>query len=338
MSSYNKISFSRRKFLRRSALLFPLAVIPGLTLPVFAGQQSLHRTVFAMGTAVGIHAYGTDRRLLRHAMNKAFAELYRLDELLSLFKESSIVSAINAAAGRTDIAAPSEVRQLLRHAVRYSDRSNGLFDITVEPLMKLWGFRNEQQTITPTDREIEETLRSVGWKNIILEGPRIGLMHHHTSIDLGGIAVGFTLEKMASLIRSEGVESALINHSGDIYAIGVPPESDGWQVKILSPLDPNETIRTVSLKNAALSTSSASEQFRQFGEQRAGHIMNGISGRPANELLSVSVIAPSPMDADVFSTAYFCSPVDRLSACISGAECELIVMDQQKTVHNLSIG
>lgn len=304
---FNNGQQSRRDFLRKSSLALPFVVIPQSLSALLVKEQLLHRTAFAMGTTVGIQAYHQDRFLVNNAMTKAFEELYRLDNLLSNYNTASDISKINRSSGNDVVAVHLDVINIVLRSLEYSRITNGAFDCTIEPLMKLWGFRDNFLSKIPSNKEIESVLNAVGYKNIIINSSEntIGLLHNESAIDLGGIAVGYTVDRMVGILKNEGIESALINHSGDLFAIGNPPEADYWKVGIPSPTNSNEIIYEVDLKDQALSTSGGYEKYIEINSHRFGHIINRFSGKPSKYLLSVSVIAPSSISADVFSTALF---------------------------------
>lgn len=306
LSKFNN-NITRRTFLQRASAALTFTLVPGYMHALVQKEQFVHRTAFAMGTTVSIQAYHVDRLCALNAISKAFDELFRLDSLLSVYKPESDVSRINAAAGITDVNVSPIVVDVLNQAKHFSTQTNGAFDCTIEPLMKLWGFRESKTRKIPTDKEIRSMLDAVGYQNIAIEKNSVGLSHHHASIDLGGIAVGYTVDCMADILKKEGIQSALINHSGDIFAIGAPPETDGWNVAILNPLNRSEIVESLLISNRALSTSGTSEKFVEYNGEHFGHIINTKTGLPSKIYQSLSVFAETALEADVFSTAWFCS-------------------------------
>ncbi len=284
-----------------------------------------------MGTLVSIQAYGDDLRRIHNAINKAFSELRRLDALLSVFQPSSEISVINAYAGVKTVTVSTETMDVMQHAVRYSDSTNAVFDCTVGSLMQLWGFRDSTTTPShpPSDKEIKRVLDSVGYKNISIDpvARSVGLLKRNCAVDLGGIAVGYSVDRMAAILQNEGMTSALINHSGDIAAIGTPPDSDGWIIGIPSIRNNNEIIHTLEIKDQAISTSGSTEKFRIFNGLQYSHIVDTMSGVPSEFRQSVSVITQSSMTADVYSTALFLGDQRIPSNENSGTKLEYIVID-----------
>jgi thiamine biosynthesis lipoprotein len=337
---FNDQLFSRRRFIRQGLSALPFVIFPGALSATLVMEQFIHRTVFAMGTTVSIQAFGSDRTLLQHALTKAFNALYRYDDLFSLYKYNSPINQINRCAGVKSVSVEGDVIDLVRHAVSYHEITEGSFNCTVEPLMQLWGFRQSLRDRIPSDREIDHALSLVGVEQIILNEDQqsVGLNRRGASIDLGGIAVGYTVDAMATILRQEGVTSALINHSGDLYALGSPPESAGWDVGIRLPKEKGEIVKVLSLKDEALSTSGSYEKFVILGEQQFGHIVDGFSGEPACHNLSISVVANTSITADALSTALFCHSDPYKMIDKFGTKLELYVVDKQlKQLHTKTL-
>jgi thiamine biosynthesis lipoprotein len=310
-------STGRRSFLRASLLAFPTLVLPsGLLLKRPGGSAEVSRSTYAMGTQVSIHAFGENTRHVHAAITKAFERLHYLDSMWSIYKSGSDFSRINASAGERAIPVTQETVSLLQAGVTFSETTGGLFDCTIEPLMRLWGFRNENKTLrhAPSDKNIAAALELVGSQNIYLNPSEsmAGLRRTNASIDPGGFAVGYAVDSMVDILRREGIESSLINHSGDIYALGAPPESAGWQIAIPSPTDINEPMQSLSLSNQAISTSGSYNSYVLCDGERYGHIIETLRGTPAMRFSSLSVVADTSLEADVFSTAWFCADPDTI--------------------------
>lgn len=290
-----------------------------------------------MGTLVSIQAFGSDERMIHAAMNAAFADMRRLDALLSVYNPSSEISEVNAQAGRNAVTVSPETLEILQHALRFSVTTNSVFDCTVEPLMRLWGFRGTDVSCQhpPSDADIQSVLDSIGYKNISVhpESRSVGILKNKGAIDLGGIAVGYSVDRMANILKREGITSAIIDHSGDIAAIGTPPESDGWIIGIPSVWNRGEIIHRLTIRDQAISTSGSSEQYRIVDGRHRSHIIDTASGAPSELRQSVSVIAQSSMTADVYSTALFLSEKRVRGSKNSGTKLEYIQIDSDNTIN-----
>jgi len=325
----NRFYVSRREFLNRSASLAfgfvlvspfsPFLLAPSRLCRELVEKSTLprtstvvHRATFTMGTIVQVSACGENRAHCNHAIERMFAEFYRIDRLMSVYKADSQISQINRQAGRSGVRVDQCLVEILELANRFSSFTDGAFDVTIEPLMELWGFRSDNPPqaglrTRPSDREIAETLQAVGHRNVIIDqnSSTVGLAHPRSRIDLGGIAVGYSLDRAAEILRAEGIEGALINHSGDLFALGGPQEGDAWEVHIADPLQPETAITSVRIRDSALSTSGSYRNFLEIEGERFGHIMDPRNGFPRDAVLSTTAIAPKGVDADGLSTAAF---------------------------------
>ena len=321
--------YTRREFLRMSgragAGLALLSSVPYfLNGSAIAPEACVTRAQYLMGTVVTITAYGESRAHANEAISRAFDEMRRVDEMMSLYKPESDVSRLNRAAGREAIGVDSSVIEIIEHARSFTLATEGTFDISIEPLMELWGFRSQQSPHEmPTDTQIRNALETVGMKHVVVEcaAQRAGLLNRHARIDLGGIAVGYSVDRAVEALRRAGVERAFINHSGDAYALGAPPERDGWEIGIPDPSCPSEMIATFRLHDRAASTSGNYEKYVTIDDSRVGHILDPHTGRPGRALLSATLLAPTALEADALSTGLFCKELNALQEAVKRSNC-----------------
>jgi thiamine biosynthesis lipoprotein len=321
---------NRRQFLTRSltggvvALVSPWEALGGVTsigarrLNRGNEEIALERAVFVMGTVVRITVYARTEQLALAATSKAFSEIRRLDRMLSIYRPESDISRINRASGDYAPVVDPEVLKLLELAAELATVTGGAHDITIEPLMRLWGFRENPRLDIPTDGEIIRALERVGLKNLILDRnlSTAGLTKRGACLDLGGIAVGYAVDRAAEILKESGIQRGFINHSGDAYALGAPPETDGWEVVIPHPMKPEEPIASMRLCDRAISTSGNYEKFVLLDGIRRGHILDPHTGSPGNGHLGMTVIAPRAITADALSTGFFCMSEKRLAHAI----------------------
>ena len=283
-----------------------------LALPLWAGstaapQLRAEGSVDAMGGAFTIAAYGTDRAKLETAIAQALEEARRLNQLLSNYLPDSEWSRVNRLAGRQPVTVSPELFQLLQDCVSYSRESEGSFDITVGPLMKVWGFYKGSGHL-PHRAEVEAALEDVGWRNIELD-PRshtVRFARPGVNIDPGGIGKGYAVDRMADILKQDGVKSALVSGaSSSIYAIGAPPGEPGWKISIKNPRDTSKTAAAVWLKDQSLSTSGNYEKFFYADGKMWSHIMDPRTGYPSMGTLSVSIISPRTIDSEAWAKPYY---------------------------------
>ena len=282
-----------------------------LALPAAYGQQELLRlekSADAMGSTYSIALYGYDRVKMEAAADAAFDEVRRLDDLLSNYLPGSEWSEVNRNAAAKPVKVSPELFALLSACVEYSRESEGAFDITVGPLMKVWGFYKGSGHL-PHKPEIVAALAKVGYRHMLLD-PAAGTVRFDrpgVELDPGGIGKGYAVDRMVEVLKRNDVRIALVAGSGSsIYGMGAPPdEPRGWPVKIKDPWDNRKTMAEVWLKDSSMSTSGSYEKFFRAEGKIYAHIMDPRTGYPAQGSVSVSVIAPRTVDSEAWAKPYF---------------------------------
>ena len=261
-----------------------------------------------MGSTFSVALYGEDRIKLEAAADAALDEVRRLDDLLSNYKPDSEWSRVNSNAAAGPVKVSEELFRLLADCWEYSRSSEGAFDITVGPLMKVWGFYKGSGHL-PHKPEILAALTRVGYRHMQLDAASRAVRFDRpgVEIDPGGIGKGYAVDRMVEILKKMGIRSALVAGSGSsIYGIGAPPdEPKGWLVKIKDPWDSSKTLAEVRLKDMSMSTSGSYEKFFRAEGRIYAHIMDPRTGYPAQGSVSVSVVAPRTIDSEAWAKPYF---------------------------------
>ena len=296
---------------RLSRLLRLAASVGFLAGAVCAGQAELLRlekSTDAMGATYSIVVYGSDRVRIEAAADAAFDEVHRLDELLSNYRADSEWSQVNQHAAEKPMKVSPELFRLLSACVEYSRQSEGAFDITVGPLMKVWGFYKGSGHL-PHRPEVLAAMTSVGYRHIHLDAAAqtVAFDRQGVQLDPGGIGKGYAVDRMVEVLKEQGIQIALVAASGSsIYGIGVPPtESKGWRVDIRDPWDSKKISSEVFLKDMSMSTSGSYEKFFRAEGKIYAHIMDPRTGYPAQGSVAVSVISPRTLDSEAWAKPYF---------------------------------
>jgi thiamine biosynthesis lipoprotein len=269
-------------------------------------DQFVERWSWAMGQPVHLQLFASSLDRGYEAAAAALAELRRVERRLSLFDDASDLSELNRQAGRPVLRVGGDLRDVLAGSLRLERLTGGAFNPAIEPLMRAWGFRTPRVS-EPTTAELKQARESVRAARIILEGDRVALPSLDTRLDLGGIGVGYGLDRAMSVLRDAGVHRAFIDVSGDCIALGAPPGEKGWLVQIASPHGHGAPIGWTRLRDAALGTSANTMSVVRYGRAIRGHVMNPETGWPADALVQVTVVARSGMEADALSTAMLVS-------------------------------
>jgi thiamine biosynthesis lipoprotein len=238
----------------------------------------------------------------------------RLEEQLSVFRESSEVSELNRLAAAEAVVVEERLFELLRLAAQISRDTGGAYDITTSALTKAWGFYRRRGQV-PTKEERQEVLARTGMRHVLFDHERraVRYLRPGLEINLGSIGKGYALDRAAELLRAERKISAGLLHGGQssVYAMGGEPgDGRGWLVGVTHPWDPERRLATLRLKDRALATSAATFQHLEHRGRKLGHIIDPRTGWPAERLASATVVAPTAAAADALSTAFFVLGVD----------------------------
>lgn len=265
--------------------------------------QSAH----AMGTVFTIYLYAREQALASVAFEAAFEEIERLEEALSNYRESSELSRINRLAARQDVTTDPEVFDLIATSLAFSRRSGGAFDVTVGPLMRAWGFFRGDGRY-PSGEELRLARENVGWEKVQLDPTRraVHFLAPGVELDLGAIGKGYAVDRVVEVLRGAGENAALVDAgSSTLYAMGTPPGKNGWTVRVPNPADRSQTVSTVTLRNASLSTSGSYEKFFQLAGRRYCHVMDARNGMPVPGILQTTLVASDATTSDALSNAMF---------------------------------
>ena len=300
-------------------------------------DEKVDKYATKMDTIMHLTAYGPNAS---EAIDEAFKRVDEIEKIASSSIETSDVNKINEAAGKEYVKVHPEIVKIIKTSIEYSNISNGAFDITVSPLIKLWGIGTEQERV-PADSEIKEKLALVGYKNISINESdnSVKLMKAGMAIDLGGVAKGFTADEIVKVFKKYGVNSAIINLGGSsIYTLGVKPDKTQWSVAIQNPRkEKNEgNIGIVKLNQGALSTSGDYQRFFIKDGKRYHHILDPFTGYPADAgVMSDTIridssIPDCNMLADILTKVTFVSGVEKgmkIIDSIEGISCMAVTTD-----------
>ncbi|MDP4145153.1 MAG: FAD:protein FMN transferase [Bacillota bacterium] len=260
---------------------------------------------YCMGTNIIQRIYGDKGS---EVVKLVETELKRLEGMLSFHSSFSEVSLINERAGFEYVPVSNETLYIINKAKKYSELSSGAFDITAAPLIGLWGVFSEKQRV-PLYEEIKEAQELIGHRDIIIDDrtSSIKLAKYGQKIDLGGIAKGFAADRAVEIYKNNGINSAFINIGGNVLVLGNKPDGTSWNIGIQNPLETRgECIGAVAVSDKTVVTSGDYVRYFEKNNVRYHHILDPRTGYPSSsEVMSVTVIGESSIDADAVSTAAF---------------------------------
>ncbi len=286
-----------------------MAVMHQITLALlFLAEPQLYtRAVPGLGSLCEVKIYAENAESARIVLDDAVSRINYLDSLLSIFSSVSEVSKLNA---EKKVQASPELLEAVTTSLEVSKLSQGAFDISIHPLVELWGFyKKKKPPQLPAADKIKNARALVDYRKIVARGDSL-IIPGNMMIDLGGIAQGLAVDLVMKTLQQHGIKSALVNIGGEVLAIGRKPNGSKWQVAIRNPRhketsgDPGIT-KVVPLEDEAMSTSGDYEKFVMIHGKRYAHIIDPRTGLPAQGCISVTIMAGNAAYADALATAVF---------------------------------
>ncbi len=297
--------------------------------PVCAAENYAEDTRSLLHTVVTVKAYG---KRASEALEAAYAEMKRVNDLLNNYDPKSEISAVNTHAGTGRVGISSETAAALKFAKHYGTVTGGAFDVTIGPLLRLWGFAAEVpglQGAEPDSRAIEDARECVDFRAIEIvrtgdagkTGYRAGLPRKGMWIDVGAFSKGYVADKGMAVFEKFGIHHALIAAGGTICTMGEKQDTASpWTIGIRHPRKDQTFMTVLELKNMSVSTSGDYERFYRSRGKRRTHIIDPRTGRPVSHTQSVTVLAPDGRTSDALSTALFVLGAEKGTALVDSLE------------------
>jgi len=241
-------------------------------------------------------------------LDECFKKLEELENTLSINKSNTKIDEVNANAGIKPVKVSREIIDLVEYSLKYSELSDGLFDISVGPLVEKWhiGFEDEK---VPSPEEIEEAKSKINYKDIIINHDESTIFLKNTGmmLDFGAVAKGYAADCLCKILDENGVKSAIIDLGGNIFVKGKKLDGSKWLVGIQDPDEfRGDSLGTIEIENKSLVTSGIYERYFEQDGIKYHHILNPFTGYPeTNDLLSVTVISNFSLEGDLLSTTLF---------------------------------
>lgn len=296
-----------------------------------SSAQPVSQEIFAMDTYMTVTAYGDNAQ---KGVTDAVAEIQRLDNLLSIGKEDSEISKLN----KSGCAALSDdTAVMVTKALDLYKSTGGAFDITVLPLMELWGFTTQEYYV-PTEDEIQSTLQRVGADKLTWdESTKTLTLGDKQEIDLGGIAKGFTSSRIMEIFKKDGVTCGMVSLGGNVHLLGTKQDGSAWRVGIQDPdSERNIMLGVLEASDCAIITSGAYERHFEKDGVTYHHIVDPATGKPSNSgLTSVTIVSKDGTLADGLSTSLFVMGKDKAIAYWKqhADEFDTILVDKDRNVY-----
>jgi thiamine biosynthesis lipoprotein len=258
-----------------------------------------------MGTVATITVASRYRERLHELTGLTRDEFRRLEDLLSVYKSDSEISRLAQFAGKAPVDISVDTRRILELSKEYGELSGGAFDVTVGPLVRLWGFGVTPPHAVPDAARIEGTRKLVNFRRIGLNKGS-AFLPEGMRVDLGGIGKGFAVDSAYKILRAAAVAAVLIDLGGNIRVIGEARRGEQWTVGVRNPFDRERVLGKIGLRDGmAVATSGNYERFVEMAGRRYSHIIDPRTGYPVEGMAAVTVVCSNATMTDALSTSLF---------------------------------
>lgn len=271
-----------------------------------AAPVTYSRDIFAMDTYINCKIVSGDPILAEAGLNKVEEAFLEIDRLTNRFDSNSEVSLINTNAGISPVKVSEDVFKMIETSIKWSDKTDGAFNILIGSVMNLWGFGTENPAV-PTAAELEQALNNTDYRQIVCDAEQttVYLPEQGMVIDLGGIAKGYATDKAVTALRELNIDNAIINAGGNVYVLGSKAEGVPWKIGVQDPRDPQGIKAVLTAADCALVSSGDYQRYFEADGIRYHHILDPATGYPARRSTGSTVIMKSAAEADILSTAIF---------------------------------
>lgn len=283
---------------------------------------------FLFGTYIKIIVFDENIDNAKKSVEKAFDEIARIDKKFNSKFEGSLIYNLNIGE-QEEILLDNEGKEIFSKIKEAYELSDGKFDITVAPLMKLWGFTDENidslKLKIPTKEEIEFTKMFVDFSKVKIENDKLYFEKPVKEIDTGSFLKGYAIHKAKEILKANEIKSAFITSISSIDLIGAKPDDKPWKIGLQNPENLNEILGVLALKNKAMGVSGDYQTYVEIDGKIYHHILDKETGYPVEDKKMVVVVADNAFEADLYSTSFFLMPIDKILSFVDTRE-DLSVM------------
>ncbi len=310
-----------------------LLILPALML--FAGcarARTVQKSETIMGTEVTITVVALSPEEGESVIDAGMAELRRLDAMMSLYKDTSEITKVNLAAGKGPVHVSPEMIEVVEHAMEVSRLSDGVFDVTIGPLVVLWQMRLKEGKV-PADDEIARVRPLVNFRNIVVDRKASTIFLKKTGMimDFGGMK-GYMADRVADLFRKRGIRNAVIAVAGDIWALGRREDGSPWRIGVQHPREHDKTLTVLELSDKYVSTSGDYERFVIREKKRYHHIIDPRTGKPSAGVISATLIGDKGAFIDPLTKIPFILGPEKGMKIVRKFGAAAIIVDEQGKV------
>ena len=287
---------------------------------------------FLFGTYIRMTVYDSDEKLAKESMEKAFDEIARIDQKFNSKVSESIIGKLNSSENKS-VKLDDEGKYLFNELNKIYEFSNKKYDITIEPLLKTWGFGEIEKLSLPTEEEIKKAQEVIDFSKVKLDGDNLIIEDPVKSIDTGSFLKGYAVQKAKEKLKEAGIKSAFITSISSIDVIGIKPEEKPWRIGVQNPQAPDKILGVVELNNESMGVSGDYQTYVEIDGKRYHHILDKTTGYPITDKKMVLVICDNAFIADMYSTVFFTMPIEKIiSYAEKDQKMKVLVVDKEMRI------
>ncbi|MGX6590984.1 FAD:protein FMN transferase [Cetobacterium ceti] len=273
-------------------------------------MQKLEAEKFLFGTYIKIMAYDNNPKEGKEAINAAFQEIARIDDKFNSKRPGSLIYKLNTSPTK-EVEVDDEGIILLHSLNEAYTMSKGKYDVTISPLLNLWGFvEDDEVTEVPSSEAIKKIQKEIDFSKVKIDGHKLKIEAPVEMIDTGSFLKGYALKEAREKMIKMGIKSAFLTSISSITTIGEKPGNKPWRVGLQDPNNLSEIIGIVSLNNESMGVSGDYQTFVEIHGKKYHHILDKSTGYPVTDKKMVVVVTDDAFKADMYSTAFFLMPID----------------------------
>lgn len=291
-------------------------------------QERYTQERFLFGTYIQMIVFSDDKDKALNAMNKAFEKIAKIDDMYNSKNKNSVIYKLNHSE-KKEVVLNDEGAYLLNKVKEVYDMSGGKYDITISPLLDVWGFNTNGRESIPSYEEIENVLKVIGFDKVILDKNKLTLKENVKEIDTGSFLKGYAVQEARNILLENGIEHGFVSSVSSIATIGGKPDGTPWKIGIQNPANSEEILGMVEVNNKSLGISGDYQTYVEIQGKKYHHIMDKKTGYPVEDKKLVVVICDSAFDADMYSTAFFNMKIEDIFKESEVLNADVLIVDSE---------
>ena len=291
-------------------------------------QERYTQERFLFGTYIQMIVFSDDKDKALNAMNKAFEKIAKIDDMYNSKNKNSVIYKLNHSE-KKEVVLNDEGAYLLNKVKEVYDMSGGKYDITISPLLDVWGFNTNGRESIPSYEEIENALKVIGFDKVILDKNKLTLKENVKEIDTGSFLKGYAVQEARNILLENGIEHGFVSSVSSIATIGGKPDGTPWKIGIQNPANSEEILGIVEVNNKSLGISGDYQTYVEIQGKKYHHIMDKKTGYPVEDKKLVVVMCDSAFDADMYSTAFFNMKIEDIFKESEVLNADVLIVDSE---------